>query len=170
VQKIRCPILLGLISKNNELRELNISRGLFTWSNNHANPILKKLDRILISREWEILFPTIHGHKEPRNMSDHNPLIISTQSDDPRCRREFRYELTWLKHPDFLHRVAEIWHAPTRDELVLDRVIFKIKKVKKFLEGWGFSQARSRKRREKDITEELADLEIMEENDPLNLS
>jgi hypothetical protein len=75
-----------------------------------------------------------------------------------------------LKHPDFLHRVAEIWHAPTRDEVVLDRVIFKIKKVKKFLEGWGFSQARSRKRREKDITEELADLEIMEENDPLNLS
>jgi hypothetical protein len=97
-------------------------------------------------RGWEILFPTVHGHKEPRNMSDHNPLIISTQSADPRCRREFRFELTWLKHPDFTHKVAEIWHAPTRDEVVLDRVLFNLKKVTKFLKGWGFNQAGSRKR------------------------
>jgi hypothetical protein len=78
----------------NDLRELNISGGLFTWSNNHVDSILEKLDRILMSREWEIMFPTVHGHKEPRNMSDHNPLIIYTQSVDPRCRREFRFELT----------------------------------------------------------------------------
>jgi hypothetical protein len=33
----------------NELRELYISRGVFTWSNNHVVSILEKLDRILLS-------------------------------------------------------------------------------------------------------------------------
>jgi hypothetical protein len=65
--------------------------------------------------------------------------------------------------------VVEIWHPPTRDVRVLDRVLFKLKKVKKFLKGWGFNKDGSRKKRKKEITEELADLEIMEENAPLNL-
>jgi hypothetical protein len=52
-------------------------------------------------------------------------------------RREFRFELFWLKHPDFFPKVAEIWSAPTRDVVVLDKILFKLKKVKKILEGLG---------------------------------
>jgi hypothetical protein len=31
--------------------------GLFTWSNNKKNPTLEKLDSILVSINWEIIFP-----------------------------------------------------------------------------------------------------------------
>jgi exonuclease III len=68
----------NVVIQVNDLRELEFSGTPFTWSNNHDDPILKKLDRIIMSREWEILFPTVHGHKEPRSMSDHSPLIMST--------------------------------------------------------------------------------------------
>lgn len=58
-----------------ELREIIMSGGLFTWSN---NPILEKLDRILVSKEWEEAFPNVIVKNLPREVSDHNPLIISS--------------------------------------------------------------------------------------------
>ena len=61
-----------------ELRELYMNGGLYTWSNNQENPILEKLDRILVTREWEDLFPQAMVNKLPREVSDHNPLIISS--------------------------------------------------------------------------------------------
>jgi hypothetical protein len=39
-----------------ELRDLNPNGGMYTWSNNQADPTLERLDRVLISPEWEALF------------------------------------------------------------------------------------------------------------------
>ena len=40
-----------------ELRDLYLHGGSFTWSNEHTNPTLVKLDRALASLDWEELFP-----------------------------------------------------------------------------------------------------------------
>jgi hypothetical protein len=40
-----------------------------------------------------------------------------------------------LKHPDFYPNIERIWAEPTRDRVALDRVQFKLKKVKKYLKG-----------------------------------
>jgi hypothetical protein len=159
----RFSYTINAIIQVNELREIKVFGSVFTWSNNQADHTLERLDRILMSKEWELLFPTVHGHKEPRNMSDHNPLLISTQLINVGNRRDFRFELTWLKHLDFLHKVDEIWSTPTRDKIPLNKFLFKLKKVKKVLKGWGFNLARSRKQKKKEITEEIADLELLEE-------
>jgi hypothetical protein len=50
------------------LRELPLSGGMFTWSNNQENPTLEKLDRILINHEWKNLFPLSSARKIPRVM------------------------------------------------------------------------------------------------------
>jgi hypothetical protein len=42
-------------------------------------------------------------------------------------------------------------------------VLFKLKKVKKFLKGWGFNLSGNRKRRIKEIHEEIATLELLQE-------
>lgn len=51
--------------------------GIYTWFNNQENPTLEKLDKILVSKDWEDLFPTAIVKRLPREVSDHNPLIIS---------------------------------------------------------------------------------------------
>jgi hypothetical protein len=107
----------------NELRELEVSGGTFTWSNNQADPTMEKLDRILMNRRWELLFPTAHAYKEVRGMSDHNTLILSSQTVNIGGRRVFRFELSWLRQPEFFQKVKAIWCAPTRDESSLDRVL-----------------------------------------------
>jgi hypothetical protein len=111
---------------------------------------------ILMTREWEILFPGVHGYKRPRDFSEHNALIFATQYSDQKLRREFRFELTWIRHPEFLERVKEIWEHPTRDSRMLDHVQFKIKKVKKFLKGWDFNLTVDRKKRKQEIGEQIS--------------
>jgi hypothetical protein len=85
--------------------------------------------------DWEDLFPTVHVHEIPRECSDHNPLILSTKQRAIKRQRMFRFELPWLKDVECLKRIQELWEEPTRDNEPLDRVQFKLKKVKKFLKG-----------------------------------
>jgi DNA-binding transcriptional MerR regulator len=112
-----------------------------------------------MSREWENLFPAVHIYNIPREMSDHNPLIISTMQTIPSKSRDFRFELSWLKDHNILEKVKEIWGEPTRDKVALNRVQFKLKKVKKFLKGWGFNHAGQIRQRKKEINEQLLELE-----------
>jgi hypothetical protein len=39
------------------LREITLNDGKFTCSNNHADPTLEKLDRVLMKDKWEVVFP-----------------------------------------------------------------------------------------------------------------
>jgi hypothetical protein len=92
-----------------ELRDLNLNGGMYTWSNNQANPTLERLDRVLISPEWEALFPLTNLRKTPRFLSDHNPLILCSDQEKNRKTKKFCFETSWVKHPDFIPKVKEIW-------------------------------------------------------------
>lgn len=85
-----------------------MSGGMYTWSNNHEVPILEKLDRILVSKDWEDLFPQAWVRKLHREVSDHNPLILSSSTQSHVKKIEFRFELTWLSNPDFILAVGKI--------------------------------------------------------------
>lgn len=113
--------------------EIELAGGKFTWSNNH--PIfLVKLDRYLMSKNWETLFPRVQVYKLPREVSHHNPLILSTDSQMPLKHLRFQFELTWIKNPKFIEKVEEIWKDPCHDESALDKIRTKIKKFKQYFE------------------------------------
>jgi hypothetical protein len=82
--------------------------GGFTWSNNQKDPTLKELDRVLMSRDLELLFPTIVSWLNPREISGHSPIIISTSSSTQVGNRDFKFELFWLKHLDFYPNIERI--------------------------------------------------------------
>jgi hypothetical protein len=65
------------------LREIYMHRGKYTWSNNHANPTLEKFDIILMSANWEGLFPFVTVWKLLREFSDHNALLLDSGSSAP---------------------------------------------------------------------------------------
>jgi hypothetical protein len=54
------------------------------------------------------LFPTILVHKISSEYSDHNLLIMVSGNQFLHKGREFRFELTWLDHKDFMPKVEEI--------------------------------------------------------------
>uniref|UniRef100_A0A0A9F2E3 Endonuclease/exonuclease/phosphatase domain-containing protein n=1 Tax=Arundo donax TaxID=35708 RepID=A0A0A9F2E3_ARUDO len=72
--------IFNSVTHNHELRELTMSGGLYTWSNNQENPTLEKLDRIFVNKEWEHMFPLINVQKFTRDISNHNLLLMSTDN------------------------------------------------------------------------------------------
>jgi hypothetical protein len=82
--------------------------GVYTWSNNQDDPTLEKLDRILVSRDWENIFPNSMVKRLLREILDHNPLVLSSGSDQAIKHLEFRFELSWFTNPDYLSSVEKI--------------------------------------------------------------
>lgn len=105
-----------------ELEEIVMSGGLFTWSNHQDNPTLEKLDRILVSKDWEDVFPTVLVRRLPREVSDYNPFILTTSHGNPLKHIQFKFELSWLDNPDFFTTVDKIWSRPCRAISALDKI------------------------------------------------
>lgn len=101
--------IFNKIIESNELREIDMAGGIFTWSNNQEKPTLVKLYRVLMTKEWEIKYPMVKVYKKTEEMSDHNPLIVTTICDTPSKNISFEFELSWLKSLDFLTQVARFW-------------------------------------------------------------
>jgi hypothetical protein len=100
---------------------------------------LVQLDRILVTRDWENIFPLATVSKLPGEVSDHNPLILSVGIDRPRKKIEFKFELSWLKHQEFIPKVKEILEKPCRAVSALDRIQQKLKMFKQHFKGRGFN-------------------------------
>ena len=118
-----------------ELRELVMTGGMFTWSNNQEDPLLEKLDRILVNKEWEDIFPNVLVKKLPTDVSDHNPLILSCGPDKNLRHLQFKFELHWLSNPDFIQAVKKIWDKPCRAKTSLDKIQQKLKMLKQYFKG-----------------------------------
>uniref|UniRef100_A0A2N9HVH9 Elongation factor P C-terminal domain-containing protein n=1 Tax=Fagus sylvatica TaxID=28930 RepID=A0A2N9HVH9_FAGSY len=92
------------------LRDLPLEGGLFTWSNNRENAVMSRIDRFLLSEDWDGFFPMILQKRLPRILSDHFPIILEC-GDFSRGRRPFRFENMWLKADGFKERVKEWWDS-----------------------------------------------------------
>src|SRR4051812_6958605 len=77
-------------------REIHLNGGLYTWSNKRTHPTLKKLDRVLMSCEWEDLFSPVTVPKHFRGISNHNPLLLASNISKPLYpkKRKFCFELS----------------------------------------------------------------------------
>lgn len=75
----------------NELINLHLSGARFTWSNFQGNPSLSKLDRFLVSVDWEELFSPISVSALPRPGSNHNLLLLKGGEED-NCTRPFPFK------------------------------------------------------------------------------
>lgn len=85
------------------LREIDMGGGKYTWTNKQRHPTLEKLDRVLMSFSWEDMYPLVSVRKLVREVSDHNPLLLSTGMEERSApgQREFRFELSWPKNEEF---------------------------------------------------------------------
>jgi hypothetical protein len=58
------------------LKEIQLHGMKFTWSNQHANPVLVKLDKVFCSSDWEAIFPNVLLQSSASQASDHCPLLL----------------------------------------------------------------------------------------------
>jgi endonuclease/exonuclease/phosphatase family metal-dependent hydrolase len=69
----------------------------FTWANSRRVPTYERLDRVLISAEWEQQYPLPIVKALNREISDHKPLLLSLgKKAKAKKSTPFKFELGWL--------------------------------------------------------------------------
>jgi hypothetical protein len=101
--------LFNAVIDSFDLREIEMFGRQFTWANSLPSPNYEKLDRVLMSSEWELKYPLVSIQTLDRGVSDHTPLLLVT--DSPAFKgnsKKFKFELCWLSYEEFNKRVVEI--------------------------------------------------------------
>jgi hypothetical protein len=123
---------------------------------------------VLASKEWEDILPNIIVRKLPREISDHNPLILSSGPCKPQKHLQFKFENSWLNNPDFIPIVKQIWEKPCRAPSTMHKIQQKVKLLKQYFKGWGFNLQGELRKKRASISDELSKLETLEEMNGLN--
>jgi hypothetical protein len=69
-----------------------------------------KLDRVLYNQEWDEAFPSCLLQAISSEMSDHCPILLSSDAGFKPVRR-FRFENAWASRDDFLPTVQYAWSS-----------------------------------------------------------
>ena len=72
----RWPFLFNAVINSFDLREIELTGRQFTWANSLTNRTYEKLDRVLMTTEWELKYPLVTVHALDRGVSNHAPLLL----------------------------------------------------------------------------------------------
>ena len=91
-----------------ELRDLPLQGGPYTWSGGLNGRAMSRLDRFLVTADWESHCNKVNQRRLPRPVSDHFPILLDT--DGVRTGpAPFRFELMWLKYEGFKDILKGWW-------------------------------------------------------------
>jgi len=109
--------------------------GQFTWSNNQEEETWSRINRFLISLEWEERFPEVTQRRLPRLLFDHFPLLLDCGA--PRGgSRYFKFGNMWLKSDGFVDQVKSWWMSYEFSGLPSYVLANKFKALKTNLKKW----------------------------------
>lgn len=117
-----------------ELIDLPISGRRFTWSNEREDVTLSRIDRILISKEWELKFLAYQLCPASTAVSDHCPLFLKKMN--VKHYRGFRFESYWLSLEGFKEIVAQAWAKPLFSSCAIRRLHVRLSRAVKALSKW----------------------------------
>jgi len=152
----RWPLLFNACIETLNLRELELSGRKFTWANSAEHPTFERLDRILVSTNWEQKFPLSTVEALTREISDHTPLLLDTNQASHRGNTPlFKFELGWLAKDGFFYLITNVWKAENTGTSPLQRWQNKIRTVRRYLRGWAKNQVGQNKKKKSFLLQQL---------------
>ncbi|KAK4571672.1 hypothetical protein RGQ29_030188 [Quercus rubra] len=91
------------------LIDLPLEGGSYTWSSGTDQPAMSRIDRALVSLDWEDHFPDVIQRILPHPISDHSPILLEAWGM-AKGKSPFRFENMWLKTEEFLDKVQSWWN------------------------------------------------------------
>lgn len=117
---------------SSHLADLSFCGHHYTWWNKQeANPIARKLDRLLVNDNWLADFPLSYGEFQDPAFSDHCPTCVHLGGQLVRKQRPFKFSNFLLDNEHFLELVADFWSST----YVAGTSMFIVSKKLKLLKG-----------------------------------
>ena len=93
------------------LCDLNAKGQHFTWMNGHRDEsfVMEKLDRAFATVDWINSNPHYALRNLPILRSDHGPIILDFEFQQPFRKRPFRFEKMWLTHDGYKTLIKNAW-------------------------------------------------------------
>ncbi|WMV25457.1 hypothetical protein MTR67_018842 [Solanum verrucosum] len=117
------------------LMDLPLRGAQYTWSRGTELLQASRIDRFLISSEWNDSFKTIKQVSLPRVISDHKPLMLECGEWDS-SSSYFKFENMWLQAEGFLDSVKNWWSSYEVEGSPDFVLVQKLKYLKKDISTW----------------------------------
>jgi exonuclease III len=119
-----------------EVKEIQLVRRRFTWSNEQSSPTMLRIDRAFSSIAWEDLYPDPIVTPLSSSSSDHCPLKIHSQVWTSLLPR-FRFKMHWPLMPGFLECVQQSWSKSiVNPQNTMTTLHIKLSRTAKALAMW----------------------------------
>jgi hypothetical protein len=164
----RWPFLFNVVIDRLNLKEIQMSGRNFTWANNLPTPTFEKLDRILITMEWEEKYPLTTVQALTREVSDHTPLLLNSgEASSMATQPLFKFELGWLLRDGFMEMAKDIWTHTEVGRMPMEHWKGKIHRLRQYLRGWVKNTSGQYKKEKKEILDMLDSIDRKPEHTPL---
>ncbi|KAI9117842.1 hypothetical protein K1719_011257 [Acacia pycnantha] len=123
VNEIRCRKFSEWIQTCG-LLDMEANDHFFTWKGpkwEGLDRVYKRLDRCLCNVNWLEVFVNAEVRVVPRVGSDHHPMLVKSCADLSFAgRRNFKYEMMWKMHENFVDFMRSSWKANEDTHVMLN--------------------------------------------------
>ena len=116
--------------------DLGFTGPRFTWTNNRPRDMTwERLDRVLATTDWVMLFPSVRVHHLDGKFSDHKPLWFRTEPISQPSKKLFRFEEIWTLEKGCEDTIVASWITSKRG-VPMYQVWDKIHACRRGLRAW----------------------------------